>query len=521
MKETLQVIQIGGVDWRESFSVPASVKWTFRTAECPEQPGEDEIREALSEKSNGRRKRPRSYDAVIVDGIIDPAHIEFLLSLGAAYVYFFTERAGSREVIDELVRRKFASPVREQEIKSFIQLLPIKYFNGQEGSKLKPAYIIPASRLESSLVTDGNRSVVIEGNFGKTMKAALFWKYNIMIRKDLPTELWLEYSKSEGVEIEFMVRLFREGALCEPLWSKSYSEEDLQMPLLIADNRGGYLCCELLAKGRGRLEVGNLHFRKSRLSAGTFLAGGERHVFPGGEEFISYFDPGDLKPPLNVYFSGYRTAEGFEGYFIMKRMGAPFLLIGDPRLEGGGFYLGSPDYEQGIADLIRGTLETLGFDNRQLVMSGLSMGTFGAAYYACDLLPHAVIIGKPLMSIGNVAANEKRIRPGGFPTSLDVLRSAEGGIDEGHIQKLNRRFWQRFDVADFSATKFVISYMYQDDYDTTGYPDILRHLSGRRVALIGKGLEGRHNDNTSGVVSWFMSRYHSLMKEDFGREVKA
>lgn len=44
-----------------------------------------------------------------------------------------------------------------------------------------------------------------------------------------------------------------------------------------------------------------------------------------------------MKPPLNVYFSGYRTAEGFEGYYMMKRMNAPFLLIGDPRVEGGSF----------------------------------------------------------------------------------------------------------------------------------------------------------------------------------------
>jgi accessory secretory protein Asp2 len=34
-----------------------------------------------------------------------------------------------------------------------------------------------------------------------------------------------------------------------------------------------------------------------------------------------------------VYFSGYRPAEGFEGYFMMNKMNAPFILIGDPRLD--------------------------------------------------------------------------------------------------------------------------------------------------------------------------------------------
>ena len=53
-----------------------------------------------------------------------------------------------------------------------------------------------------------------------------------------------------------------------------------------------------------------------------------------------------------MYFSGYRP-EGFEGYFMMNKMNAPFILIGDPRLEGGSFYLGSETFEQGIINVIQ------------------------------------------------------------------------------------------------------------------------------------------------------------------------
>lgn len=31
---------------------------------------------------------------------------------------------------------------------------------------------------------------------------------------------------------------------------------------------------------------------------------------------------------------------------MMNKMNAPFMLISDPRLEGGAFYLGSEEYEQ-------------------------------------------------------------------------------------------------------------------------------------------------------------------------------
>lgn len=47
-----------------------------------------------------------------------------------------------------------------------------------------------------------------------------------------------------------------------------------------------------------------------------------------------------------------------------------------PRIEGGAFYLGSEDYENGIKDVIQGALDYLGFTHDQLILSGLSMGSF-------------------------------------------------------------------------------------------------------------------------------------------------
>ena len=96
------------------------------------------------------------------------------------------------------------------------------------------------------------------------------------------------------------------------------------------------------------------------------------------EEVFAYFDPGDRKPPLNVYFSGYKTKEGFEGYRAMRNLGCPFLLISDARLEGGGFYMGSEEYEKLIKDVLRKYMDELGFSGDQVILSGLSMGTYGA-----------------------------------------------------------------------------------------------------------------------------------------------
>lgn len=238
------------------------------------------------------------------------------------------------------------------------------------------------------------------------------------------------------------------------------------------------------------------------------------------EEIFCYFDPGDMKPPLNVYFSGYKTMEGFEGYHLIRNLGCPFLLVAETRLEGGSFYMGSEEYERVLCNAVRGYMVELGFGADEVIFSGLSMGTFGALYYGCDIGPHAVILGKPLASIGNVAVGEKRMRPGGFPTSLDVLMRLCGDTDEAAVERLNARFWNKFDAADWSRTKFIVSYMIEDDYDADAYASLIEHLRSDGAELYGKGIHGRHNDNTGGIVNWFVDQFDKILREDFGRKRK-
>jgi accessory secretory protein Asp2 len=179
--------------------------------------------------------------------------------------------------------------------------------------------------------------------------------------------------------------------------------------------------------------------------------------------------------------------------------------------------MGSREYEQQIEKILQGCLQELGFCTDELVLSGLSMGTYGALYYGCVLQPHALILGKPLASMGDVAANERLLRPGGFPTSLDLLMYHRGSMDGEAIRQMNQRFWSRFDGADWSKTKFIISYMIEDDYDPGAYQKLLEHLSSAGVQVYGKGLHGRHNDDTGGIVGWFTSQYERVLNEDFDR----
>ncbi len=329
-----------------------------------------------------------------------------------------------------------------------------------------------------------------------------------------------ENDRDTSVRIRLVFTLFVPGSVSDILEQRVFEEEDLEQVIRFESSKGdGTLFVSVQAKGSGRLWLTALHRRISRGSHGCFLPGGERYVTSRREEAFCYFEPGDLKPPLNVYFSGYKTLQGFEGYYMMKNLGCPFLLLAEPRLEGGSFYMGSEEYEQIYPNVIREYMQVLGFTQEQVIMSGLSMGTFGALYYGCDIEPYAMVVGKPLVSIGNVAANEKYLRPGGFPTSLDVLHFQCGGMGEEDIRRLNEKFWNKFDRADWRKSRFAVAYMIEDDYDADAYETLLLHLNSGGVQAYGKGLHGRHNDNTPGIVDWFAGQYKKILQEDFGRRM--
>ena len=263
---------------------------------------------------------------------------------------------------------------------------------------------------------------------------------------------------------------------------------------------------------------------------GAYLPGGQLYHDASRQEFSTYFNPMDGKPPLNVYFGGYGTAEGFEGFYMLRKLKAPFLLIRDPRLEGGASYLGSPEYEEKLLSVIKETLEALHFTTEQMIISGLSMGSTGAIYYGAKLQPHAIVIGKPIVNEGKLALCARKIRPADFLTALDIVNlqklsnpeffeDASGNLSSlgTTAEILDQKIWKEFDKTDFPNTEFAVSYMNEDDYDQTGYQDILKHLEGKKVRAYGKGITGRHNDNTAAVTNWFKHLYGRILQEDFGR----
>lgn len=460
----------------------------------------------------------RSYDVCVLNRCINEKEARILLKKIRAYTLFLLDDVQVDQWTTWICTSRRARVLDIQTLQEFINEDIHLFYSYTYGEKYDPHSLSISQSFKGNVFWDGFSGVELEGDYGNDFYQVAYWRGNIPVFKDQSIDFWLEYEKDDSVSIQLKIEQFQSGSLSTLQNRWIFSEEDLESVVSITNKKmDGPVYVSLLAKGKGKLKIVGLHDRHSHKEYGSFLPGGIRKVTSKREEVFMYFDPGDMKPPLNVYFSGYKTQEGFEGFYMMRSMEAPFLLISESRLEGGGFYLGDKEYENLIVSGIQDCLNQLGFDRSQLILSGLSMGTFGALYNGCKLRPHAILLGKPLASLGDIACNERISRPGGFPTSLDVLSKNCGDMSEQSMDVLNHRFWDLFDQTDWSQTKFIISYMLEDDYDMTAYDRLISHIDDVGVQVIGKGIHGRHNDDTYSIVAWFKNQYEGILKSDFGR----
>lgn len=498
MSEIIKVLQLGNEDWNGCYQMPENVQINYA--------------KAISDIQE------KSYNIVFIDGEVSDDIVSLLQRIVNAYTLFLTERTVLTDAVEYLSACKVGKHLECRQIQDFLLQEAGNYFSNPHGAKMKMRYLTIAQGFAGSIYWDGNYSVTLEGEYGKKLNQIVYWNQNLLIEKGQAKEFWLEYAKDDGVEIALSITQFARGSIAQVQHKWLFSEKELTDAVIIDNINGdGYLFVSVHAKGTGKLKLVALHFRNSRKKHGLFLPGGKRYVTAKREEIFYYFSPGDRKPPLNVYFSGYKTLQGFEGYPMMWNMGCPFLLISEPRLEGGCFYMGDEEYEAAFPKIIRSCMEELGFSNEQVIMAGVSMGSFGALYYGCDILPHAMIVGKPLLSIGTVAANERLNRPGGFPTSLDVLNYIGAGMDKATVDQLNQRFWKKFEATSWEYSKFILAYMIEDDYENSAYNMLVSHLHDNEVQLYGKGIHGRHNDAGREIARWFKAQYRKVLYEDFDR----
>ena len=494
----IRVLQIGNYNFKKIFKIPKDVIWNFH--------------------KNIPKQFESEYDVTILDKNITWKEAHVLQKEIKAYTLFFTNKIFDNEPASYLEKTKFAKRIHRSDIEYFLNEKVKLFFSDPYGEKYHFENLQVNTNFKGRIYQKGHCYLQLIGNFGIDYSQIALWINNIPIEKNQTLEFWLEYDKSKDVNIALKIVQFKNGTVSEKQDSWIFNEEDMQNLIYIENKYSkAYLNVSLLAKGKGDLKIVALHDRHSRKDVGEFLPGGIREVSSKRQEVFFYFDPGNLKPPLNVYFSGYKTREGFEGYHLLRSLGCPFLLISDARLEGGEMYVGSKEYEEIITRKIKEYMKCLNFSCDEVILSGLSMGTYGALYYSCDIHPYAVIAGKPLLNVGDIAANARLIRPSEFATSLDFLLDYYGDLSKDSIDSFNNRFWTKFNGTKWNQTIFAISYMLEDDYDQKAYKNLLDNFKDSNLQIYGKGIHGRHNDNTPEIVAWFVDQYKRILEEKFGR----
>lgn len=402
--------------------------------------------------------------------------------------------------------------------KTFSQFVNLNYVKPW-GTSIDNSMVEMNPNFEGTITKKGASQFDLEGNFGSDYQQILLWKNKWGASG--PINFYPEIECSEEVQYYWRA-YYKNDRESSNIQFTDFSPEQIQEGQVYFNfgmsefpvNFG------LFIKGQGQLQVGAIHIRYG-LAKDNFLAMGGRRLVSStsrGEELGYYFNAGDLKPPLNVYFSGYRPSEGYEGRWMMGSLGAPFILVYDPRLVGGSFYRGA-GLENSLIQVIQEKLSLLGFSKQELVLSGLSMGTYASFYYGAQLEPHAIIVGKPLANIGDLAVHSRIFSPYDWDLAMDTIVHLTGKLTENNAHKLDEEFWQEFERADFSKTTFLMAHMLQDT--DLPFKRIFDHLKKNypTAKVLHKGIEGRHNDDTPSVTGWFYKNYQQLLISDFNRQL--
>ena len=291
----MRVLQIGRDDWSASCRVPAGLEWVF--ADVDDESGFDA-------DVIGR------VDVTVLDALCGLARLQAVDPLVTPYTLLVSRSLMTAfdDTYQQFFARKVAVYEDLEDRQGVVDEIPRRYFTKPFGQKLEIRTMLVSPFHESDAWYEGNAFLATNVDNDGDFRQLAMWKENILYENRRPLELWPEYVKDAGCEIELVVQLVQSGTADVIAYQKAYSEAELAEPIVFSHPTSGYLSCSIFARGHGVVRIGPVHYRHSRLGAGDLLPGGRRIVDARREELFYYFHPGDLRPPLNIYFAGYRPA---------------------------------------------------------------------------------------------------------------------------------------------------------------------------------------------------------------------
>ena len=520
----MRVLQLGSKNWADSYELTKNLEWHFN--DFP--PKENQQTDLKPDKKSKKKKKIKvvylNYDVVLITGHVNLTEKDWqkLKELVPPYHVLFLQQAV--EDIDEneqFFLRSIAAQKIIEDPQTLINHLYMRYFSEQWGIRISPNDLKINDRQVQNFefLGTGELKLNLDTNNQWVNLGVYHLEYFIYANKLI--NFWLTM-KANNFQVRiriFVQRLGADGDVNDQVIVDFTKFQEEYFSHLDPCDYDRIVTISIEVNGSGDLTLGYFHARRSRDGAGAFISGGKRIINSKTREDIAYyFNPGDLKPPLNVYFAGARGAEGFEAYFLMKSVHAPMLLFTDMRLGIGEFYDDHEGYfGKKIISVIKETLKKLNFDSSQLTVNGISMGTYPAIKYGAQLQPYAINVAKPLISLGYIATRDALERPDAFDTIFDIDSQIVHSLSKKKLEEFDKKFMEEFNRNDLSKTRLFIGYMMNDDYDDQAVTKLKNSPAVKKSAQFSiKGFPGRHGDDPA-VNDWFIYRLYQLMR-DFGRK---
>lgn len=493
----MNVLQLGVEDWSQKYQIPKQLEWQFNRYPS---------------------KKIDRYQVVLVTGPIqltDKQWNDLRWKVNPYDVYYMPETDHVLSQAGQLFLKSRAARLVTEKPAVFLEHLPNRNYFGQTGGRVMPQNFVFNRQIchRIHFIDAGHVDVDCDTDDWAVLA---HMRNSPFVDPGRRLQLLLEYETSD-LDVRF--RVMDLSRMPKFYLSKGNQiDHPFVVPTPIQDSPQ-FIGVAIEVRGHGKIQLGNFHYRWWRDGAGAFLAGGHLLVNHKQHRDLAYlFSPGDLRPPLQVYFGGYHEKESFEAFPLFNNMHTPFILFSDNRLIGGSFYI-DDGFNQQVKRVIRDCLHQLGFNHHQLITTGISMGTYPAIRYGTELQAHAVVAAKPLLNLGYIARRGRLQRPGEFQTSYDMLKHFTGSTADESLIKYDHRFWQHFKQNQFSDTSYYFAYMKNDDYDnhaTSKFEDLNQVKPARQ--LVARGYAGRHNDNNHAMITNFMRWLHMIHVNDFGRE---
>ena len=285
----IHILYVGDDDWTTKYNIPDTIG--FEIYDPDKGPGK------------------KLLDLVILDRDIALSEESRFIKFTRGYCLFATENV---QMLNSATSRYFEHRMGQYlytgDVQYFLDNEVRNYYPNPYGEKFNPVALAISDSFNGKVSCSGNYNMLLEGNFGDEFSQIAYWRYNIPVFEGQCIDFYLEYKKTGNVEIKLRIYQFYNGSIgdIKQMWEL---DESQLADVFSIDNETDYgpVFVSILAKGQGSLDIISLHDRHSRRGHGFFLPGGERLVAKNGEEVFVYFEKGDLKPPLSVYFSGYRA----------------------------------------------------------------------------------------------------------------------------------------------------------------------------------------------------------------------